>query len=415
MNKRVQIQTLHGTVLIPASKSDGQRAILAAALSKGTSELYNCGHSDDERSMITNVINLGAKVIPEGHKLTITGIQHFPKHAKLNVGESGLGLRLVTSICAAFDGEHYITGEGTLLRRPQGFFEHHFTQLGVRVNSNEGFLPITLQGKLHGGELEVDGSLSSQFLSGLLMAMPLLDLDSQLTVFNLKSIPYAQMTIDTLHEFGIEIQNHGFEKFDIKGNQHYKATKYAVESDWSSAGYWLIASALGHKVKVVGVSEKSHQADRAIIDALVAANCVVTIDETGITVDGAERKPFEFNATHCPDLFPTLAVLAARCSGESKIQGLRRLKNKESDRGMAIQSEFAKMGIKVDLHDDEMIIQGGTNINFAVVDSHHDHRIAMCLAILALAVDGGIEITNAEVVSKSYPEFWEHLDSLTIR
>ena len=415
MNKKINIQSLHGTVLIPASKSDGQRAILAAALSKGTSQIYNCGESDDERSMITNIIALGATVLTEGDKLTITGIQRFPKFAKLNVGESGLGLRLITSVCAAFEGEHIITGEGTLLKRPQGFFEHHFTQLGVQVNSNEGFLPITLHGKLHGGELEVDGSLSSQFLSGLLMAMPLLEVDSHLTVFNLKSIPYAQMTIDTLQEFGVDITHKGFESFSIHGNQTYHATKYAVESDWSSAGYWLIAAALGHNVKVVGVSESSHQADRTIIDALVAANCIVTIDETGIVVDGTNRKAFVFNATHCPDLFPTLAVLAAHCNGVSKIQGLRRLKNKESDRGRAIQSEFEKMGVTVELNDDEMIIHGGTKINSAVVDSHHDHRIAMCLAILSLGIDGGIEICNAEAVSKSYPQFWEHLELLTIR
>lgn len=413
MNKRISKTKIFGTVQVPPSKSDSQRAILAASLSKGTTVLYSVGESNDELSMLSNCSILGAEIIQlEVGKYSITGIKEFPKEAVLNVGESGLGLRLITAVCAAHEGTFVINGEGSILNRPQVFFEDHLTQLGVQVESNNGFLPLKIKGPLIGGKLVVDGSMSSQFLSGLLMALPLIKADTTLTVKNLKSVPYVKMTLETIATFGIEIENKSFEEFYIKGNQAYKSLKYAIESDWSGASFWLVASALGHDVKVLGLTLDSHQADLEMLNALTGANCGVVADETGIQIDGSNRKAFQFDATHCPDLFPALVAFASFCDGKSSILGLRRLKNKESDRGEVLKEEFGKLGVVIELDGDMMLIHGSSSMKPTNVSAHNDHRIAMCLAVVGINLEGEMEISGAESVKKSYPDFWNHLDSL---
>ena len=404
---------LTGTIVVPSSKSDGQRAILAAALSENITIIHAVGESDDEKSMLENIQKLGAHVtILSTSSTQIQGIQEFPNKASLNAGESGLGMRLITGVCAGHNGVFTIDGEGSLLQRPQLFFEEHLTQMGVRVVSNDGFLPLTVHGKLIGGELDIDGSASSQFLSGMLMSLPLIEEDSTIIVRNLRSIPYVQMTINTLQAFGIEITHENFEQFSIKGNQSYLCNEYSVEGDWSAASYWLVACALGQNILVSGLNMASAQADKALLDMLEMANCSIVFEENAISVNGSNRIPFHVDATHCPDLFPALVTFAAFCDGISTISGVNRLKNKESDRGIALQEEFGKLGLKIDLDGDVMTIHGGKDLHASKVDSHNDHRIAMCLAIAATQLEGTTSITGAESVSKSYPKFWEDFTSL---
>ena len=408
MIKSVQEGELKGKILIPASKSDGQRAILAAALAKGTSEILNIGESDDVQSMLRNVQLLGAEVEINGSSVAITGTKQFPENIELNVGESGLGLRLLTSICAAHDGMQILNGEGSILTRDQSFFENHFSLMGVEATSNSGKLPLEIKGKLRPGNYTVDGSESSQYISGLLMALPLLNGDSVLTVQDLKSKPYVEMTLETLRAFGIKIQSQANSYF-IKGNQEYQATDYTVEADWSSASYWLVAAALGHDLRLSGLNRNSKQADKALLDVLELANCKIIIQNGEIKVDGAQRKAFDFDATNCPDLFPSLVTLAAFCNGISRIKGAHRLINKESNRCLVLQKEFAKLGLNIELKNDEMIIHGGQQLKSTEVDSNNDHRIAMCLAIAATRINNGLIINGAEAVSKSYPDFWRDL------
>lgn len=399
---------LKGNLIAPSSKSDGQRAILAAGLSKGTTLLHRIGESDDEQAMLRNICQLGAKMGSTIAEFTeIKGIQQFPKSAELNAGESGLGMRLITGVCAGQEGEFIINGEGSLLKRPQAFFEQHLTQMGVRISSNEGFLPITVSGKMIGGKVEIDGSASSQFLSGMLMSLPLIEEDSTLIVHNLKSIPYVQMTLNTLKSFGIKIEHENFQRFSITGNQSYHCDEYMIEGDWSSASYWLVASALDQNISISGLNLESAQADKALLKILMDANCIVNLDDDGISIDGSERIPFSADATHSPDLFPALVTLAAFCDGVSTISGVHRLKNKESDRGVVLQEEFGKLGLKIELDGDQMLIHGGTKLANTEVDSHNDHRIAMCLAIAGAKLEGEMIISGAEAVSKSYPSFWD--------
>ncbi len=412
MNKEIPSVVLAGRVIVPPSKSDAQRAILAAGLANGQSVLSHTGTSNDVRAMIRNIRQFGAEVYEEGESLVITGTTNFPEQLYLNCGESGLGLRLMAGVCAAHHGRYELTGEGSILRRTHSFFTESFPKWGVAAALNEGHLPLRLSGRLRGGNLEANGSASSQYVSGLLMGLPLVDEDSILKVNGLTSRPYVDMTLSTLETFGIRIVEDEKDTFCISGNQQYRATAYTIEGDWSAAAYWLTAAAIGHPVKVAGLQKESLQADKALLQALESAGCEVHWNAEELAVNATSLRAFTFDATHCPDLFPALVTLAAFCPGVSVIKGLGRLANKESDRGKALQEEFGKLGLTIELKGDEMHIYGGTPLHSGRVNSHEDHRMAMCLSIAGTRIPGGIVIEGAEAVSKSYPGFWEDLTSL---
>lgn len=395
MIQKISKNHYSGIIAIPPSKSDSQRAILCDALSGGTSQLSNIGSSDDELAM-----------------LQIAKRLQTPGNSDFFVGESGLSTRLITPILSLRSTEQLIKGQGSIERRDFSFFEKHLPQMGVEVTSTNHHLPIRVTGPLVGGNYTVDGSESSQYISGLLMALPLAKNDSILTVENLKSGDYVKMTLATVKAFGIEIEEDDA-TYTIKGNQVYKPTNYTIDGDWSSASCWLIASGLGLDIHVSGLSMKSLQADKKIVDAFFAANCRILSTEKGISIDGKNRQPFEFDATNCPDLFPALAVFAGLTSGKSTLKGLSRLANKESDRGLALQSELGKLGIAIELIGDEMIIHGVESCHGNQVNSHHDHRIAMCLGIAGMFSEREVIIENAEVVGKSYPGFWKDLEELS--
>jgi 3-phosphoshikimate 1-carboxyvinyltransferase len=414
MNLEIKARKLKGRVAIPPSKSDGQRALLSAAMSRGTSVIENLGFSDDESAMLKNIQVLGAKVARKTEEnIAITGIASFPEIIDLNIGESGLGLRLLSGICATQKGTHKITGTGSVLKRDQSFFEQNLNKYGADVTSENGKLPLIFKGVINHNFIEVDGSKSSQYISGLLMGLALKKRYCKLNVRNLKSKPYVDMTIDTMAQFGVQVKNENYQTFELYADKSFSSTTYTVESDWSSASYWLVAAAVGAEVILEGLSLNSSQADIRFLDALQLAGCEVEEVKGGLKINANNLKAFNFDATDCPDLFPALLVLAAKCKGRTVLKGVLRLANKESDRGVVLQQEFGKLGVYIELCEDEMIIEGESILKRGVVSSNNDHRIAMSLAILGTTIDGGIEIEGAEAVSKSYPEFWEHLDLLS--
>ena len=404
-----------GVIAIPASKSDAQRAYLAATLAPGKSTITGWGKSRDEQAMLAAITKLGAAVSVTENEMIIEGIHNFPETALITAGESGLGIRLLSMICAAHKGVFSITGEGSLAERPMDFLETHLPLFGASCQTTNGKVPLEIRGAMHGASAKVDGSLSSQFISGLLMALPLVNGNSELEVQQLTSKPYIDMTLQTLEAFGIVIRTKTPSAYHVPGEQMYHATHYQIDADWSSASYWLVAAAIGHSVALRGLRVDSFQADKALMSFLQAANCQVLFKEDTISVDGSSRKAFNVDATDCPDLFPALAALAASCNGTSVISGAARLTHKESNRGLALQSEFGKLGVKIDLDLDEdvMRIHGTGAVNGGVVDSHNDHRIAMCLAIAATIASGPVEIHGAESVAKSYPDFWRDLEGLS--
>jgi 3-phosphoshikimate 1-carboxyvinyltransferase len=391
----------------PASKSYAQRAILMAALAKGQSRVSRIGQSDDVQHILTVARSLGAAIEPveEADVIMIKGFQSAVKSSWF-VGESGLGARLAIPIAAVFSEEILINGKGSLLARPMTVHTQILPDFGVQILHHNLHLPIRVKGPLKGGEVYLDGSTSSQYLSGLLMALPLAQSDSKIVVKNFASRPYLDMTIDLLKRFDITI-NEKQNAFQIPGNQQYKSTNYVVEGDWSGAAFWAVYGAIHQSIQIEGLHERSLQADRAIIDVLTQVGATVEWQHQVLSVSPEKLHPFEFDAWHCPDLFPVLVVLGAAIKGVSIIHGVDRLKHKESDRGAVLMEEFAKLGLVIDITGSKMIVHGTGKLQSGVISSHNDHRIAMAGAIAALLTDEGVEIHGAEAVNKSYPGFWE--------
>ncbi len=368
---------------------------------------------NDTLSALNCIKMLGAKAErTDEHTIVVEGGVK-PQGNLLSVGESGLSARLFTPIAALCSEPIVISGEGTLLYRPMDMMIQPLRALGVDVRDGGGRLPIEVCGPMRGGEITVDGSVSSQFITGLLLALPLAEQDTVINVSKAVSKPYLDMTIDIASHFGVAIEHNDYEQFYVAGGQSYAPTTYSIEGDWSAAAMLLVAGAVAGEVTVGNISMLSKQADVAVCRALVAAGAELTSEQNTVT---AARRPlhgFEFDATHCPDLFPALATLAAAAEGESTIIGTHRLEHKESNRAEAIAREFGRLGIEVDLDTDNVMkIRGGKIVGGVEVDSHGDHRMAMTLAVTGLISERGVTITGAECVAKSYPNFFEDIERL---
>jgi 3-phosphoshikimate 1-carboxyvinyltransferase len=409
-----------GEQIAPASKSSMQRACAAALLHVGNTTILNPGHSNDDLAAIDVIQKLGATVVQTASQLNVTSQGVQPIGTEFNCGESGLGIRMFSPIAAMSSSSMLIQGAGSLLKRPMHFFDTIFPLLGIKINSQKGFLPITIQGPLKPATITVDGSLSSQFLTGLLMAYAASDAQgSVIHVIDLKSKPYIDLTLSVLNTFGWNVKHHNYESFEFLPHAPLAETiEYTVEGDWSGAAFLLVAGAIAGPIKVKGLQLNSTQADKAVMQALQSTNATITYEHDGILI-GPNKKnellAFEFDATDCPDLFPPLVALAAVCNGVSKIKGVSRLAHKESDRGITLQAEFKKLGINITLEGDTMKIYGGTDIQSNTVFSQHDHRIAMACGVAALRANGPVEIVDAESINKSYTDFFEHLIQLGIK
>lgn len=418
MKVTIQPSKIRGSIQAPASKSSMQRACAAALLTKGETIIHNPGHSNDDKAALGIIEALGAEVNSNDEELIINSSGVNPVANEINCGESGLSIRMFTPLVALSEKEITINGAGSLVTRPMDFFDEILPQLGVKIRSNEGKLPMTIQGPLQPKNIEVDGSLSSQFLTGLLMAYASSDAkDVSIKVNNLKSKPYIDLTLDVMKQFGFRLpENKNYEEFifnnDSTHNSPLTTRNYTVEGDWSGGAFLLVAGAIAGSITVRGLDLSSTQADRAIIDALMAANAGIAMDAKGIQLHPVEMNAFYFDATDCPDLFPPLVALAAYCKGKTTIKGVSRLAHKESDRAITLQDEFDKMGVTIDLRGDEMIIHGGGVVKGADVHSNHDHRIAMACAVAALKADSEMVIDEAQAVKKSYPDFYEDLKKL---
>jgi len=407
MERSVAPSNIRGTVTAPPSKSMTQRAIAAGMLADGDSIILNPSFCEDSLAAIGIAKGLGAKVETSPDKLKISGGREL-KNTMLDCGESGLAIRMFSPLAALFPGKITITGSGSLKTRPMFMIGDALKQLGVEFTSNNGYLPLTIRGPLKGGSCEIDGSLSSQLLTGLLMSLPVADGDSEIKVMNLKSKPYIDMTLGILNDFGIAIKNDNYELFTFKGGQRYIPRNYVVEGDWSGGAFLLVAGAIGGKLTVRGLRTDSSQSDKSVLEALKSAGANIKISEDQVEISKSLMKAFEFDATESPDLFPPLVALASFCKGTSRIRGASRLRHKESDRAGALIEEFARMNITVEHKDDFLIVTGG-ELRGGNVDSHGDHRIAMAAAVAALGAKGRTCISNSHCVAKSYPGFFDDM------
>lgn len=412
MQVTVSPAIIKGTVTANPSKSAMQRAVAAALLAKGKSIIRNPGLSNDCLAALEVAENLGAKIKREADYFEITSNGVAPFYDEINCGESGLGIRMFTPIAALSSLPITIEGHGSLTTRPMDFFEEVLPQLDVKCSTQGGKLPLHIQGPLHPKDITIDGSLSSQFLTGLLMAYGAVAENVTITVTDLKSKPYIALTLQLMAHFGVQVEEKNFETFHFGKKQAYNACDYTVEGDWSGAAFLLVAAAVAGKAEVQHLNTSSAQSDKAILEALEKAGAHLMSGVFTVNIEKGGLNAFEIDATDCPDLFPPLVALAANCNGTTKIKGVSRLAHKESDRGITLQAEFGKMGIKIDLEGDIMLVHGGTGIKGARVHSHNDHRIAMACAVAALTADGPVIIDNAEAINKSYPEFYDHLELL---
>lgn len=438
---------IDAAVAIPSSKSFAQRAIIAAALADGVSHLSGYTPCGDNEAAVSVARDLGAEVNANGSGLEIRGIAASPGCIDINAlhtGESGLLTRLMIPLLPMISKSPVrMTGEKTLLDRPLKGAEEMMSAFGVNMESESGDcrIPLTVTGPLHSGQAEISGRYGSQLISGLLMALPLADKYSKVTVREPKSIPYMFITLDVMKKFGVRVGNEMMGDrefmesggdwslcsemlFKVKGGQRYRAADFAIEGDWSSAANFLVAGALFGKVEISGLDTASLQADLSIMDILMEAGA--SLSQTGdhlgpVTVQRAPLTAFDVDASNCPDLFPIISVLAAFCQGTSRISGTDRLAHKESDRGQAILDMLLKMGVNASIEKNTLIIEGhslasrlleGNLLKGGRYTSSHDHRMAMALKVAEMGADGPVEIDDTACVAKSFPTFFDLYSSL---
>ena len=431
---------------MPVSKSFAQRAIIAAALAEGSSHLKGYAPCGDNEAALQVARNLGAEVSVDGTSLTIKGIAARlgslgPEEYTIHVGESGLLTRMMIPLMIQLcQGPAHFTGEKTLLDRPLTGAKEILEAFDARIIREDDeapvCVPLTAAGPLKAGRAEISGKHGSQLISGLLMALPFAERNSSLIVHEPKSIPYMFITLEVLKKFGIRIGNdmlggRDFLEsdgdwslcaemvFKVKGGQKYKAADIDLEGDWSAAANFLVAGAIFGKTELQGLDTTSLQADLSVMDILMDAGASLSqLDgNTGsITVQRAPLKAFSVDASNCPDLFPIISVLAAFSQGVSRLSGVGRLANKESDRAKAILEMLTKMGVKASIEGDDMVIEGhtlthrlltGSMLKGGAYTSHHDHRMVMALKVAALGADSPVIIDDEACVSKSFPGFNE--------
>ncbi len=411
MMRSITPSLIEGELFAPPSKSAMQRMTAAALLAEGkTTEIRNPSFCADCLASLDVASKLGAEVTRQKDRVFIKG-GFSPSVRELSCAESGLCIRMFTPIASLWPDELTLNGEGSLRSRPMDMLVTPLKDLGVRCTTFNGHPPITVHGPLKGGRAEVDGSISSQFLTGLLMALPRAEGDSELYVKNLTSRPYIDLTLKVLESCGVRTPHDNYARFSIKGNQTFHPQGFTVEGDWSGAAFLLVAAAVGGDLTLKGLDVRSPQPDRKILEVLEDCGAHVRVTPDTVRVQKKELLPFDFDATDSPDLVPPLSVLACSCQGKSSLRGVDRLQFKESDRTSALRLELSRMGIALSITDGNMEIQGG-NIHGGVAQSHEDHRIAMAMAILAINAKQPITIEGAECVNKSYPDFFKDLASI---
>lgn len=407
---------LKGEVVIPTSKSVCHRAVICAGLSKGVSNIDNVVFSQDVEATCGAMSNLGVEITldKEASKIKVKGVAKLePKDASIDCFESGSTLRFLIPVAATTGEKVTFDGRGKLIERPLEDYYRIFDEQQIHYENVDGKLPLTIDGKLKAGEYRIKGDVSSQFISGLLFALPLLEGDSKIIVTTeLESKPYVDLTIDALKTFFVDVENVNYREFIIKGNQKYRASEYRVEGDFSQAAFWLVAGALGADVVCDGMNMNSLQGDKAVLEIIKNMGGEISVEGNKIKALPSKTKGSVIDAAECPDLVPVLTVLAALSKGTTQIINAARLRFKESDRLSAITSELNKIGADIEEKEDGLIIRGKEFLIGGNVDSWNDHRIAMALAVASIRCKEPVIIKDSSCIKKSYPNFWEHFREL---
>ena len=402
----------NGTVNVPPSKSDVHRAIICAAMANGVSRISPVALSNDIKATIGCIKALGADAVLENNVLTVDGTNMYKnKTALLDCGESGSTLRFFIPIAAVGNINATFVGKGKLPQRPIGIFTEALPKAGT-VCKTEGGLPLEIKGQLKSGIFEIPGNVSSQFITGLLLALPILEGDSEIVLTSpLESVGYIAMTIRTMKQFGVNIQ--ATEKgWHIKGGQSYKTCDYTTDGDWSQAAFFMVLGAVSGKVTVKGVAKDSTQGDKKCAEILARFGAKVTQLDNEVTVEKRELKAITIDASQIPDLVPVLSVCAAFAEGTTKIINAERLRIKECDRLKATAELLNNLGGKVKELSDGLEITGVSSLKGGKVNGYNDHRIVMSAAVCVARSDEDITATFAMSINKSYPDFYIDYNSI---
>lgn len=402
----------NGTVNVPPSKSDVHRAIICAAMANGVSRISPVALSNDIKATIGCIKALGADAVLENNVLTVDGTNMYKnKTALLDCGESGSTLRFFIPIAAVGNINATFVGKGKLPQRPIGIFTEALPKAGT-VCKTEGGLPLEIKGQLKSGIFEIPGNVSSQFITGLLLALPILEGDSEIVLTSpLESVGYIAMTIRTMKQFGVNIDTTE-NGWHIKGGQTYKSCNYTTDGDWSQAAFFMVLGAIGGKVTVKGVAKDSTQGDKKCAEILARFGAKVTQLDNEVTVEKGELKAITIDASQIPDLVPVLSVCAAFAKGTTKIINAERLRIKECDRLKATAELLNNLGGKVKELSDGLEITGVSSLKGGNVNGYNDHRIVMSAAVCAARSDEDITATFAMSINKSYPDFYIDYDSI---
>lgn len=422
MNIKIYPSKVEGTVTAPPSKSVTHRAIILASLARGKSVIKNALIADDTLHTINALSAFGVDIKQEDDTLTITGTGGNLKAPKtaINLGNSGTSMRLLTAVAALAKGKTILTGSVRLKQRPINDLLHSLRTLGISaisINYN-GCPPIEIiGGQIKGGKVKITASLSSQFVSALLLIAPFAKKETEIIVDGLlRSKPYVDLTIQLMERFGVRVHNDNHEMFVITPKQTYLAQEYKVESDYSSAGYFFAAAAVaGGSVTVRNLNAHSAQGDKYLLEILGKMGCTVKKDSDKVTVGGTKKpRAVSVDMADYPDIVQTVASVAAYAEGETNITNIGHLSYKETDRIANTALELKNLGINTTSTKNSLTIKGG-EVRGGVVNTHNDHRMAMSMAVASLGAKEPTVIKNADVVSKSYPNYFEDLKKIGVK
>lgn len=415
MHAVISPSQLSGKIRVPPSKSASHRALICAALADGTSRIHNIRQSKDILATVQAMKAAGAEFEFNGDSVVVTGIggKTNVKNADIYCNESGSTLRFIIPICCALGINAQYFGKGKLPSRPITPYLTEFVDHGVSFDY-QGTMPFRTSGRLFGGKFYIDGGISSQFITGLLLALPLVNGESEIHINGrLESKPYIDITIDVLKQFSIKVFQTEY-GYKVSGGQRFKPCDFTVEADFSQAAFFLVASALkGNKIECTGLNLSSVQGDKHIIDILRSCGAEIKADNSSISVCADTLSPFKVSAADIPDLVPALCVLGAACRGKSEISDIERLRIKESDRVASSIALVNSLGGKAYEQSGKIIIEGnGEKLSGGTIDSFNDHRIAMAAAVAACICRSDAIIKNCEAVNKSYPCFYEDYNKI---
>lgn len=410
---------LHGDISIPPSKSMCHRAIICAGLANGRCYLENIEYSDDINATINAMRAFGVSINKQENSnnkdsFEVIGTEKIDiVNNVIDCCESGSTIRFLIPISRVSKDKVTFVGKGKLVERPLDIYYNIFDEQEVIYSNDDGKLPLSIKGGLKPAIYRMKGNISSQFITGLLFALPLLEGDSKIIITTeLESKGYVDLTLDMLNQYGIDIINNDYKEFVVKGNQVYKPNDYTVEGDFSQAAFWIVAGIFSGDIECKGLKFDSLQGDKVILDIVKKMGADINLSNDDIIVNKSRTKGITIDASQCPDLVPILAVLGALSDGTTEIINAARLRIKESDRLKAITTELTKLGADIEELEDGLIIRGKEYLCGGEVDSWNDHRIAMALAIASIKCKEPVIINNSSAVNKSYPRFFSDFSKL---